>query len=183
MTRTAEIDFVADATKPIAAPDTLRAITETGKRMLKGLAVVADLEERLKTAKAALREIQETQLPDLMESVGLSEIRLDTGQIIKVERIISASLTEAKRPDGIKWLQDHGHGGVVKMETTVSLPKGKTIPGTLLHKLEALGAEVVVKETVHHSTLKALVKELFDSGVEVPLDTLGVYVGRRATVK
>lgn len=69
----------------------------------------------------------------------------------------------------LRWLVDHGHGGIIKNNVTVALDRGADERAdALVVELRAKGFEVEAKKDVHAQTLGALVRELMAEGKVVP---------------
>lgn len=184
-----DLDFVADAKPKKLSSQDLANLNDVAKRLIHQQSAIAFYEEKLKAAKEGARTIEEGELPDLMMSVGMDSFKLASGHTIEVKEIVSGSITEPKREGALKWLKENGHAGIIKHEFKVELPKDvvKDVKkaAVLKVKMEALGVEVVDRETVHPQTLMAWAREQLSdpSTAGFPKEVLGIYVGRRATVK
>lgn len=183
------LDFVADARpKKVTAQD-LANLNDVAKRLIHQQNAIAFYEEKLKAAKEAARLIEEGELPELMMSVNMDSFKLASGHTIEVKEIVAGSISEPKREGALKWLKENGHAGIIKHDFKVELPKDvvKDVKkaAALKAKMEALGVTVVDKETVHPQTLLAWAREQLSDPATAgfPKETLGIYVGRRATVK
>jgi hypothetical protein len=157
----------------------LEQISVLAKKQQKLLQLVQQAENALATAQAALRQVQEIDLPDAMLAAGCKAFTLDSGDSIKVVEGISASLSAEKRVAACAWLRDHGYGDLVSDDVTLSFGKGQE------DKARALAVELIgrVVTNVNTGTLKALIREKMEEGVDMPLDTLGAYLWRKAEIK
>lgn len=100
---------------------------------------------------------------------------------------IATSWEAPRREAAFKWLDDNGHGGVIKVEVSAMFARGQKVLADKAVKAfrKALGSKaddvpVDVKETVPHGTLSALVRAEIEAGHPVPLETLGATVGKVA---
>jgi hypothetical protein len=112
----------------------------------------ADIEQGenwLAEKQRELKNLVEIQIPAVMQELGIEEASLDTGESISVKEQIFANISQERQVAAFQWLRDNGHGGIIKRPEP--------------------------KDTVHHSTLKALMKELLENGTEVPVELFGVF--------
>jgi hypothetical protein len=179
-----EIDFFADSQSMPVSDDQLKLVASTAQRMINHQQAIEKVEAWLKDRKEQLRTIQEVELPNAMDACGLSSFTLDSGQQILIKQICAGSIPKTKEAEAFAWLRENGHAGIIKRKIEVSLEKGKDAVGEkVVAALKKLGVEVRQSETVHSQTLGAWARELIEEGKNLPLDLLGLYVGRRATVK
>lgn len=179
-------DFEADA-KPVPTDAQLSSVASCAMRMVELEDKLARYEVWAKETKALHKAIAEIELPDAMEACGLSEFKLATGQTVVVKPIVAGSIPASDPLPALTWLRDHGHGGLIKRNIAVALERGKDKLGDkVIAQLKKLGVDVTTKDTVHPQTLGAWAREMLadpDKAKGLPLDVLGIYVGRRATVK
>ena len=161
---------------------------------LKGVAGLAAhlvlANQRVEQAEALLRklskerdEISHTILPSKMDEMGLSELALDDGSKISVESFYQASLPSDTKDAALNWLDEEGHGDIIKHEVKVSLKKGQREEAESACKaLSEVGLEPSVDMSVHNSTLRAFVREEIESGRVID-PSIKVFVGRRTKVK
>jgi hypothetical protein len=155
--------------------------------------IVQDLEQRLSDAKALLNRYLTVLLPDLMDEVGVPSIELEAqGNLPAVTvRInphitagIAASWPDDKKQLAYKWLDDHGYGDLIKTTITVSFPRDHRAQARdAIEKLKTLHLHPEVKEQVHTGTITSWLKEQIQDHKMPPLDVIGGYVGRKATIK
>lgn len=83
----------------------------------------------------------------------------------------------------LRWLVEHGHGGVIKNNVTVALDRGADDRAdALVVELRAKGFDVESKKDVHAGTLGALVRELIADGKIVPRDIFNLFDMRLAKI-
>jgi hypothetical protein len=153
-------------------------------------AELAALTEQVKIAAKAIRDIEEKELPDLMDAAGAKDFTTSDGVKVSVESVVSASITKARESEAFKWLRDNGHAPLIKRELKVVFGKGQDnmageIKGLLTDKLAEMDIDAAPsdKSSVHAGTLKSWVKEMVNEGKEFPHETFGVWLGRKAKVK
>jgi len=137
-------------------------------------------EEQLQKLKAAEEQLLNKDIPELLSRMRLDECTTASGVQVKVKREIKASLPGHERVEArmgaLRWLIEHGHGGVIKNQVSVALERGEdTRADELVVELRTKGFEVEAKKDVHASTLGALVRELMADGKIVPRDLFNLF--------
>lgn len=181
---------------PIVAGDTT-GVLRLAREMVRLSAEVAELEEMLSTKKAELYDVQHKKLPDeFMRSqtdrIGVAEAGVD----IVLEQWAKANIPEENRTPAHKWLEDHGHGYLLKSTLVMEMSRGDH---AYLRRVEEVVLEFMrttnerpsgewrldIKSMVPWNTLTAFVKEqIKDPDAEpLPLELLGATVGPRAVIK
>ena len=142
-------------------------------------------EEQLQKIKQAEEQLLNKDIPELLGKMRLDECTTASGIQVKVKREIKASLPGHERVEArmgaLRWLVEHGHGGVIKNQVSVVLDRGEDVRADeLVVELRAKGFEVEAKKDVHASTLGALVRELVANGTIVPPDRFNLFDMRLA---
>jgi hypothetical protein len=89
-----------------------------------------------------------------------------------------------KRDSALAWLEEHEASDIIKTFMTLKFQKSEHNEAlSLAAELHERGYDAVTESSVHPSTLIAHVKERLEKGEEVPLDTLGLFAGRRVKIK
>jgi translation elongation factor EF-Ts len=169
-----------------AAPDSenLSAVAALAERQLDLQRSIDIQSENLAKTQAALRKIQEEELPTLMQSVGLLEFRLVNGAKITVKKFYSGSIKDENRDQAFSWLAEHNHDDIIKNDYTIGFGKGEdSKAGEFEQELTAMGVPFKHKKHVHPQTLNAFIREQVESGADFPLETFGVFIGNRAIIK
>lgn len=182
MSEEAEVDYSSD--NEIPDDDALAAIAQLAGYQLSLEKQVEEKTQELKELSARLREVSEKDLPMAMAEVGMREFTLDSGERIKVTDDWKASITGKYKPIVIKWLRENGHDDIIKSAVVAEFNKGEDDKAAgLLDTLANDGFRVHNDVNVNTTTFKALCKELYSDGVDVPLGDLGVYIVRKAVIK
>jgi hypothetical protein len=139
--------------------------------------------QNLKTIEAMYRRIAEVELPEAMDAADVKEFRMNDGRRISVGMDVHAGIPKAREQEAFEWLRENGFDGIIKRDISIKFGKGDDAAASrTLALLSQEGLEPENKEAIHHSTLKAFVRELIEEGHEVPLDLFGAYIVRRAKV-
>lgn len=172
------------AQQPLLGDNILATIAQTARDILAARQKVTEAEEALKTAQAELKALVEDTMPELMATAGQEQLTTIDGLVVSIKEMTRGQPSKEKAPEAFKWLRDNGHGGIIKTKVEVDLGKGDK---ERVEKVRAALAELKVpatlKQDVHHQTLGALVRELLSKGKKVPLETLGVFMWKQASVK
>jgi hypothetical protein len=145
--------------------------------------LVSELEEQLKQAKDKLCLQSTMILPNMMAEVGLESFTLPGGRKISIENKVYAKLP-ADTYNAFSWLREHGMDGVIKTQVVLDFGTGEDDKvHAAQDALMAMGLVPMVKSTIHHMTLKALVKEQLEKGTGIPLDDFGAGTIRTSVVK
>lgn len=143
---------------------------------------VARLDEELKAAKELARRIAEQQIPATLEDMGLEEVTVTGGLKVKIKQSVHASPKADNREKVYDWLEEHGHGGLIKRQGVFTVGRDnekkakrwiksiKSFPGRYERKVEP-------------STLRSFVNQCLQDGTEIPMDLFGAYTRRIAEVK
>ncbi len=177
------IDLEGDANS-LPSDEGVKEIHELAKRWSQTVETVEQLTEQLKLAKGAQQHLEFVELPDAMDSVGVSEFTTTNGTSIKIVPFIDARISAANREAAHAWLRENGHEGLVRHTVVFDIPKGgDNYAAALISDAKAQGYTVTDKESVHTSTLKAWAKECLSEGIELPTDLIDTHVGRIAKIK
>ena len=145
---------------------------------------ISDIEKELKKKKDYKKHLSENVLPNLFAEVGLSELKLADGRLIKVGNYYGASIKEDKKEAAFTWFRDNGFGDLVKNQISCSFGRNEDekARGLVTH-LNDQGYQSSQREWVEPSTLRAFIREQHEAGKQLPMDLLGAYVGQKTTIK
>lgn len=172
-----------------ASEDQLEKISKAAMQAVALDRQVADLEAAVVTLKTDRDTILNKTLPALLDSAGMNGFDLRDGSSIEIKDVVSGSLpSEAKKPEerkrALAWLLKNGGKGLIKTSFKTEFGVGQEKLVQAFEKLIVKAKFAAKKETgVHPQTLCAFVRELLEDGKEVPIETLGIYVGRHAKIK
>ncbi len=164
--------------------EALGRVAILARRVLDTQADVAVKDQALKDAKKRLRNLEENELPALMDEIGIEKFSMDDGSSINVKEDMYASIPTKNKAAAAQWLFDNGQGSLVKMDVVTHFEKGQEEKVQEVTDLLAeLGYSFNKTQTVNTASVKAVLKELIAQGQDVPLKLFGAYILRRAIVK
>lgn len=146
---------------------------------------VAQMEDDLKVAKKALNVLKGGRIPDLMDELQMDEVSF-RGWKVKIDDFVSGSLPKEgdRHERAVRWLEEHGAGGLIKTDLTLAFGKSQHNEALdLAGRLEAEGLAPIIKSGVHTQTLHAFARERIRSGEPLDIEVLGLYVGKVAKLK
>jgi len=143
---------------------------------------VTELEAELKTAQKEAQRLAEFAIPEAMDTLGVTELKTTSGLIVEVGDSIKAG--NLKRPDGLEWLRGIGEGGSIKTLVGVPFTAGSEADADeFVERLAGEGLAAKKTAEVNHMTLKSIIKRKLEEGEDVPMELLGAFQFRQATVK
>jgi Asp-tRNA(Asn)/Glu-tRNA(Gln) amidotransferase B subunit len=164
--------------------DALQSIATLANKQRKLELEIKQQEEALKELKQDLKQVSETDIPEMLAEIGLSEFKLKDGTKVSVNQFYSASIPKDRYDEAMQWLRDNNHGDLIKNTISVDFGKGEDEAASQLKEhLAADGTSYTDKTGVHAMTLKAFVREQTEQGKNLPLDLLGVYIGQKTVIK
>lgn len=140
-------------------------------------------EEELGKIKKRVELYREKLVPEVMEKLGLDDLRTKTGLKVALRKEIRVSLPqdEVRRARAFDYLRETGNDGIIKREITINYGRdSNAFADELLQKLEEMG--VSLHGTVEHEwninpqTLKKFVRDSLQDGAEIPLEDFGAFV-------
>jgi len=178
----------ADAAAEEPAPeDMLKKIQFFGEKQRDLTKEIAAAENTITILKEKLRRVQEQDLPEAMDAVGMTKFSMEDGTTITVKPFYAASIPEDRKDEAFEWLKDNDFDGMIKADVKISFGKGEfEIAKSFIEFIRGFNEKAIdpeYKENVHWQTLRAWVKEQIEGGKPMPLDMFGVFIGRKADLK
>jgi hypothetical protein len=164
--------------------DQLASVVSLAEQQLQLEDQVARLTSELERATAALRQVQERDLPESMSLAGLESYTLSGGRKVGVETKIVASPAADQKPEMLEWLNEHAFGDIIKHEIKVAFGRGEDALADRMiawAKANLPKQKLDDKEFVHPQTLNAFVREQMARQIELP-DAFGVLVLKKAVI-
>lgn len=174
------IEMMANA---VTSPDEadLKSVKRLAARLVQIEDEIIDCEARISALKKEREEVRVKTLPGIMFELGIDSVTIDNHRCT-LEPLVQATLPKdpEQREKAVAWMVDNGHGGIVKREMKVDLPKGDAVTEEIVRDAvrgAAPGIPVATTYNVHHSSYSALIRQLVREGAPIPTEMLGVYVG------
>ena len=137
-------------------------------------------EELLKDKKRDIEKISGEIIPTLLSEMGLSSLKLADGSAVEVKPYYAANISVKNREAAYNWLRSNGLGDIIKNDVTVSFGRNEDNKAAEYANLaQSQGYQPTQKLKVEPMTLKALVRERIEKGIEMPMDIFNVFVGSR----
>ena len=173
-------DDKIDAMKAVVDP---KQLTDKVQQLKNLEDEIRNAEEGVKKLKEQARIISELEIPSMMKEMNITKLKLSDGESVEVGKFYSASIPAEKQDEAFTWLRNNGLGDVIKNDITVTFGRGEDNKAAQYAVLaRGQGFEPVQKIGVHSQTLKALVRERMESGLDVPSDLFKPYEGNRTKI-
>lgn len=154
--------------------DKLSLLTDLCSKYRSVATEIEELAARMKELQETHESISRTQIPSIFNELGLSEIRLASGEKVSVEDKLKASIADKNYLFAFKSMVE-AEGGDENAEAQVrSLFKSKIIVDSddtneeLLDVLLSLDIPYDVKHDIHHLTLAKYCKGRLGAGKPIP---------------
>jgi hypothetical protein len=119
----------------------------------------------------------------MMQEMNISTLKLADGSAVEVKPIYGASITVDKKEEAFNWLRNNGLGDLIKNEVTVSFGRNEDNKAADYAVLaQGKGYQPTQKLKVEPMTLKALVRERIEKGLDMPTDLFNVFAGSRTKI-
>jgi hypothetical protein len=147
-------------------------------------AQVETAEIQLKELKAQEKYHSEFVIPEIMEKMNLSTLKLKDGSELAVKKVYSAKIKADKKAEAIQWLRDNGLGDIVKNNISVAFGQGEENKAMAYATLaKESGYEPSQSEKVEPQTLRVTMEDWKNKGNKVPEDLFWVFEGNQTKVK
>jgi hypothetical protein len=159
--------------------DTLEVIQNYGVDLSTIHKEIQTKEDELAELKESFKDISERKLPDLMVEMGITELKLSDGSVIKKEDVLYSRIKDPKI--AFKWLRDNGEEAIIDNKISMNFKKGNDdIANEVIDYLVSKGVDYNSKEDVHWKRLESFIKEVLQNPElkeSLPKAAFGVYEG------
>lgn len=142
--------------------DRLHAIMNLATDMVATENQIAELETQLKLKKDHHKLVSESHLPQLMQEVGLTQLHMVGGRVIKIRPEYYGSVAQTRMETAVAWLKLNRMDGIVTREYKVQWDEEPT-EAELITATQLLGSPITKKETINSQRLKAFVRERIEA--------------------
>jgi hypothetical protein len=140
-------------------------------------------EQELKELKRKVELVSAEVIPTMMQEMNISTLKLADGTSVEVKPVYGASIPSDKKEEAYKWLRENGLGDLIKNEVTVAFGRSEDDKAQQYAVLaQGQGYEPVQKLKVEPMTLKALVRERVENGLDMPSDLFNVFTSNRTKI-
>jgi hypothetical protein len=177
------INFEADQTESITQTNDAKALSDQVIKLRNLEDEIKIAEESLKQLKQQAETLSSEVIPTMMTEMNISTMKLADGSALEVKPVYGASIPIEKKEEAFKWLRDNGLGDLIKNEVTVSFGRNednKAVEYAVL--AQGQGYQPTQKLKVEPMTLKALVRERIEKGLDMPSDLFNVFAGNRTKI-
>ena len=161
----------------------LASIAEIARAVRNQEDLVNKLDDELKEANRELLKLTDEDLPAMLLELGLSSFELEDGSKVTVRPTYGAHIKAENKATAFDWLRQNGFDDIIKNTVSCNFGRGEDQEASqFIDYAQGLGYAAEQKTDVHHSTLKAFVKERVQNGETFPMELFGAYVGQRANI-
>ena len=180
-----KIDLEGDAPEAQElSNEKLKQLTELSSLLKAERAAILVVEDQLKQLKVNERNLSEEKIPQLMTEIGLTAVILKSGGKVSIKEDLKCSINNKNRDEVMNFIRKEGDAAIIKNEVSIIFGKGdEKIADRCFEKLDKSYENVSRASTVNTGTFKSMVKELIESGVEVPFKELGIFNYRTTEIK
>jgi hypothetical protein len=140
-------------------------------------------EQEYKEMKRKVELVSSEVIPTMMQEMNISTLKLADGTSVEVKPVYGASIPADKKEEAYKWLRENGLGDLIKNEVTVAFGRSEDNKAQQYAVLaQGQGYEPVQKLKVEPMTLKALVRERVESGLDMPSDLFNLFTSNRTKI-
>ena len=137
----------------------------------------------LKSKKESLRQ-QNEFIVQLMEERGVRSIKMKDGQSVDIKPFYTGTITKEKQQEAFQWLRDNGYDDIIKNQVVVKFGRAEDEKANnVFTELANQGLDTDRNVKVEPMTLKGFIREMIESGKELPMETFGVFVGHKINIK
>ena len=144
---------------------------------------INNLELILKSKKESLRQ-QNELIVQLMEERGVRSIKMKDGQSVDIKPFYTGTITKEKQQEAFQWLRDNGYDDIIKNQVVVKFGRAEDEKANnVFTELANQGLDTDRNVKVEPMPLKGFIREMIESGKELPMETFGVFVGHKINIK
>jgi hypothetical protein len=169
----------------IDSHDKLKYLTTMIEKLEGKKAEIKEAEEEVARITDEVRHLSGVVIPGIFEELGVKKITLQNGKEVNIHSEWVGSISEKNSLAAFSWLEDNGHGSIIKKAINIDLKKGESETAKKIQ--EWLIANKVFnfkeKSSVHHSTLKSFINEQKEKGSDLPDDLFGTFQVKETKIK
>ena len=177
------IDFEQDQREDLDSVNDAKSLSDQVVKLKTLEDELIEKENELKKLKQHIEIVSGEVIPTMMQEMNISTLKLADGSSVEVKPVYGASISASKKEEAYTWLRENGLGDLIKNEVTVSFGRNEDNKASDYAILaQGQGYEPVQKLKVEPMTLKALVRERLEAGLEMPSDLFNMFTGNRTKI-
>jgi len=163
---------------------------DSAKRLSDKVIELKDLEDEIANAEESIKKLKEkanllsmVEIPAMMDEMQITKLKLKDGESVEIKKVYGATIPKDQQEAAFEWLRNNGLGDIIKNDITVTFGRGEDNKAAQYAVLaRGQGFEPVQKIGVNPMTLKALVRERLESGLDVPADLFKPFAGNQTKI-
>ena len=177
------INFEEDQRQDLNSVNDAKSLSDQVVKLKKLEDDLIEKEKELKELKRNIDLVSGEVIPTMMQEMNISTLKLADGSSVEVKPVYGASITVANKEAAYTWLRENGLGDLIKNEITVSFGRNEDNKASQYAVLaQGQGYEPVQKLKVEPMTLKALVRERVEAGLDMPSDLFNLFTSNRTKI-
>ena len=177
------INFEQDRVESVTQIDAAKTLSDKVLKLKDLEDEIANAEESIKRLKEQAQILSQVEIPAMMQEMHITKLKLKDGESVEVKPFYSASIAPEVQEQAFTWLRNNGLGDIIKNDITVTFGRGEDNKAAQYAVLaRGQGFEPVQKVGVHPQTLKAVVRERIESGLDMPSDLFKTYAGNSTKI-
>ena len=177
------INFEADQREDLDGANDANKLSDQVVKLQELEAELLVKEQEYKEMKRKVELVSSEVIPTMMQEMNISTLKLADGTSVEVKPVYGASIPADKKEDAYTWLRENGLGDLIKNEVTVAFGRSEDNKAQQYAVLaQGQGYEPVQKLKVEPMTLKALVRERVENGLDMPSDLFNMFTSNRTKI-
>ena len=177
------INFEADQREDLNSVNDAKSLSDQVVKLKKLEDELEEKEKELKELKRHIDLVSGEVIPTMMQEMNISTLKLADGSSVEVKPVYGASITTANKEAAYTWLRENGLGDLIKNEITVAFGRDEDNKAQQYAVLaQGQGYEPIQKLKVEPMTLKALVRERVEAGLDMPSDLFNLFTSNRTKI-
>ena len=177
------INFEADKREDLDGANDANKLSDQVVKLQELEAELLVKEQEYKETKRKVELVSSEVIPTMMQEMNISTLKLADGTSVEVKPVYGASIPADKKEDAYTWLRENGLGDLIKNEVTVAFGRSEDNKAQQYAVLaQGQGYEPVQKLKVEPMTLKALVRERIENGLDMPSDLFNLFTSNRTKI-
>ena len=178
-----DINFEEDQREDLNSVNDAKSLSDQVIKLKQLEDSLIEKEKELKELKRHIDLVSGEVIPTMMQEMNISTLKLADGSSVEVKPVYGASITVANKEAAYTWLRENGLGDLIKNEITVSFGRNEDNKASQYAVLaQGQGYEPVQKLKVEPMTLKALVRERVEAGLDMPSDLFNLFTSNRTKI-